>query len=117
MEKSCASLSFSNYEQLMPQTLKPAVASALNQLLAPIQEEYQLTPAWKDVTEKAYPPPELKKKEKKVKNLGTRFPGGSKDVEAKPDGQIEGIGKDKVNVTTGAEEAIKNLDVKSNGTK
>ena len=99
----------------MPQNLKPAVTNALNEVLAPIQKEFESTPAWKEILEKAYPPPEAKKKEKKVKNLGTRFPGASKVVEAKPDGHVEGKGQDRANVTTGAEEAMKNLDVKTNG--
>ena len=100
----------------MPQYLKPAVTFALNELLAPVQEEFQSTPAWKEIAEKAYPPPEVKKKEKKVKNLGTRFPGGSKNIEAKPDGHVEGIGKDQVNVTTGVGKAMEDLNVKNIGT-
>ena len=48
------------------------MATALNQLLAPIQEAYQASTEWQDVTLKAYPPPE--KKVKKVKNKGTQHP-------------------------------------------
>ena len=100
----------------MPQTLKPAVTNALNELLAPIQQEFESTPAWKEISEKAYPPPETKKKPKKPKNLGTKFPGASKDIEVKPDGHVEGKGQDQTNITTGAEQALSNLDVRSNGT-
>ena len=99
----------------MPQNLKPAVADALNELLAPVQKEFASTPDWKEVTEKAYPPPEIKKKEKKPKNRGTRFPGSRETVEAKPDGHIEGNGKDDVNLDENAEKALKDLNMKADG--
>lgn len=62
---------------MTPQLLKPAVAGALNALLAPIQAAFQADKAWQEIADKAYPPPP--KKEKKVKNKGTRYPGGSKE--------------------------------------
>ncbi|AEO64585.1 uncharacterized protein THITE_63335 [Thermothielavioides terrestris NRRL 8126] len=62
---------------LTPQLLKPAVARDLNALLAPIQEAFQANKEWQEIAEKAYPPPP--KKEKKVKNKGTRYPGASKE--------------------------------------
>ncbi|KAF7548781.1 hypothetical protein G7Z17_g6823 [Cylindrodendrum hubeiense] len=65
---------------LSPQILKPAVAKALNELMAPIQEAYQASAEWQEITLKAYPPPP--KKEKKVKDRGSRFPG-AKPEEAK----------------------------------
>jgi tyrosyl-tRNA synthetase len=49
------------------------VATALNKLLAPIQEAYQASKEWQEVTLKAFPP--APKKEKKIKNKGTRHPG------------------------------------------
>ncbi|KND88428.1 Tyrosine--tRNA ligase, cytoplasmic [Tolypocladium ophioglossoides CBS 100239] len=58
---------------LTPQLLKPAVAKSLAQLLAPIQEAFQASKEWQDITSKAYPPPP--KKEKKVKDKGSRHPG------------------------------------------
>ncbi|RGP60711.1 tyrosyl-trna synthetase [Fusarium longipes] len=58
---------------LTPQTLKAAVTEGLLALMNPIQADYQASKEWQEVTVKAYPPPV--KKEKKVKNLGTRFPG------------------------------------------
>jgi len=60
---------------LNPQLLKPAVAQALNELLKPIQEAYQQNKEWQEVALKAYPEPVAPKKEKKVKNKGTRHPG------------------------------------------
>lgn len=96
--------------------LKPAVTNAIIKLLQPIQEEYLRTQEWIDIDKKAYPPPEVKKKEKKVKDRGSRFPGAAKVVEAKPDGHVEGKTKDQVNLATGAEEAMKNLDVTTNAT-
>jgi len=56
-----------------PQILKLAVATALNMLLAPIQEAYHASPEWQEAALKAYPPPA--KKEKKVKQKGTQHPG------------------------------------------
>lgn len=101
---------------LMPQMLKPAVTTALIELLKPIQEDYSQSKEWQDIEKKAYPPPEVKKKEKKLKNLGTRFPGATKDVEAKPDGHVEGKTekvKAQVDLAGGAEEAIKKLGIDS----
>jgi tyrosyl-tRNA synthetase len=66
---------------LTPQLIKPAIARDLNALLAPIQEAFQASKEWQEIAEKAYPPPP--KKEKKVKNKGTRYPGGAADGEAK----------------------------------
>ena len=63
--------------QLTPQLLKPAVAKELSALLAPIQEAFQASKEWQEIAEKAYPPPP--KKEKKVKNKGTRYPGGANE--------------------------------------
>lgn len=99
--------------QLTPQLLKPAVTTALLDLLAPIQSDFQSSPAWREIERKAYPPPEVKKKEKKVKDRGSRFPGskapptqGEEGVETRPDGHVEGEGKDKVDLGTGAEAAM-----------
>ncbi|QUC18069.1 uncharacterized protein UV8b_02310 [Ustilaginoidea virens] len=63
-------------DTLTPQLLKPAVAKALNELLAPIRTAYQASEDWQDVALKAYPPPA--KKEKKVRDKGSRHPGGAK---------------------------------------
>ncbi|KAJ3491730.1 hypothetical protein NLG97_g5547 [Lecanicillium saksenae] len=68
-------------DKLIPQDLKPAVAQALVDLTAPIRAAFENSQEWKDITLKAYPPPE--KKVKKVKDKGTRHP-----VRPKPaDGQ------------------------------
>lgn len=66
-------LGFANTFKLTPQTLKAAVTEGILALMNPIQADYQASKEWQEVTLKAYPPPV--KKEKKVKNLGTRFPG------------------------------------------
>ncbi|GAB0137852.1 hypothetical protein EsDP_00006105 [Epichloe bromicola] len=63
-------------DKLTPQLLKPAVAKTLNELLAPIHTAYQASKDWQEVALKAYPPPP--KKEKKVKDKGSRYPGGGK---------------------------------------
>jgi tyrosyl-tRNA synthetase len=49
------------------------VAKALIELMAPIQMAYQASSEWKEVTLKAYPPVQ-KKKEKKAKDKGSRYP-------------------------------------------
>lgn len=61
---------------LTPQLLKAATTKALTELMAPIQEAYQASEEWKDITLKAYPPPPPKVK--KVKDRGTGYPGGKK---------------------------------------
>lgn len=95
---------------LSPQDLKPAVTAALNELLEPVQAEFQATPAWQEIEQKAYPPPPSeKKKEKKKKDKGTFHPGAKK-VEAKPDGHVEGKDKAEVDVgTQSGEKTIENL--------
>lgn len=102
--------------------------NALIELLAPIQEEYQKSQEWQSIQLKAYPPAEVKKKDKKVKNLGSRFPGANREAVAQPDGQIEGKAADSVslamdgkaaeavNLAHGAQEAMANLDLAAKGT-
>jgi len=58
---------------LTPQLLKPAVSTAVISLMAPVQAAYQASSEWQEITLKAYPPPE--KKQKKIKDRGTRYPG------------------------------------------
>ncbi|KAI1917773.1 Tyrosine--tRNA ligase cytoplasmic [Ophidiomyces ophidiicola] len=68
---------------LTPQMLKPAVAAALISLMAPIQAAYEASPEWQEITLKAYPPPVVQKKQKKVKDKGSRYPGAARaDIEA-----------------------------------
>jgi tyrosyl-tRNA synthetase len=57
--------------------LKPAVAAALNKVLAPIQEAYFASSEWQEIALKAYPPEPVKGK--KVKNRGTKYPGAKKE--------------------------------------
>ncbi|MCJ1248767.1 hypothetical protein MMC30_005986 [Trapelia coarctata] len=102
-------------DRLTPQLLKSGVSGALLELLEPIQAEFQASSEWQEIEKKAYPPPEVKKKEKKAKDKGSKHPG-AKAIEAKPDGHVEGAGKDEVNLASGAEAAMQNLAVKSNGT-
>lgn len=63
--------------------LKPAVSTALVDLMAPIQAAYQASPEWQEITLKAYPPPEVQKKQKKVKDKGSRHPGAIKEQQQK----------------------------------
>ncbi|KYK60541.1 tyrosyl-tRNA synthetase, class Ib [Drechmeria coniospora] len=66
-------------DKLTPQILKPAVAAALIKLLAPIHAAFEASKEWQDINLKAYPPPP--KKEKKVKNKGTRHPGAQNQTQ------------------------------------
>jgi tyrosyl-tRNA synthetase len=65
---------------LTPQLLKQAVTKGLNDVLAPIRAKFEADKEWQECARKAYPPPEIKKKEKKVKNKGTGHPGASKQA-------------------------------------
>ncbi|CAD6589188.1 MAG: hypothetical protein ASARMPRED_003956 [Alectoria sarmentosa] len=75
-------------DTLTPQLLKSGVTDALNALLEPIQAEFKASKEWQEVEQKAYPPPELKKKPKKEKKLGDRFPGIIRD-QVKPDDKVQ----------------------------
>lgn len=66
--------------------LKPAVAKALSDLIAPIQADFQASQEWQATALAAYPPPA--KKDKKVRDKGTRFPG-RRGEEATMDGDAE----------------------------
>ncbi|OAP56335.1 tyrosine-tRNA ligase [Fonsecaea erecta] len=97
-------------DKLTPQLLKAGASAALVELLAPIQAEFQASPEWQEIEKKAYPPPEPVKKKKQPKDRGSRFPGAA-NVTAKPDGSIEGEGKERVEVGKTAEQAMSNLDI------
>ncbi|KAI1077578.1 tyrosyl-tRNA synthetase [Whalleya microplaca] len=71
---------------LTPQLLKPAVAKALNSLLGPIQAAYQDSKEWQETASKAYPPPP--KKEKKVKDKGSRHPGQKSEEAVKSSDKV-----------------------------
>lgn len=94
--------------------LKAGTTTALLALLEQIQADYQGSKEWQEIQQKAYPSSEVKKKEKKVKDKGSKYPGpAAKTVEAQLDGHVEGINKDKVNLSSGAEAAMENIDIKS----
>ena len=103
---------------LQPQCLKPAMTEALLELLTPIRKSFEESKEWQEVEQRAYPPPPAPEKKKKVKNLGSRFPGAkgqqqaNGSVEAKPDGSVEGPGAEEVSVGKSAE-AMKRLSVGS----
>lgn len=48
--------------------------------MAPISEAYQKSPEWQEITLKAYPPPVVQKKQKKIKDKGSHYPGGNKKI-------------------------------------
>ncbi|KAG0674554.1 Tyrosine--tRNA ligase cytoplasmic [Pichia californica] len=83
-------------EELNPVDLKSGVADAINVLLTPIIEEYKTNKEFQDAESKGYPPPEVeKKKVKKVKNRGTRFPGSEKTPD--PEVVAEKLEETKIN--------------------
>lgn len=49
--------------------------------MAPISESYRNSREWQEITLKAYPPPVVQKKQKKVKDKGSRYPGVNKEIE------------------------------------
>lgn len=75
-------------EELSPPDLKQGIAKEISKLLAPIIEEYEATPEWQEAGAKGYPDPvKGKKKAKKVKNRGTKYPGdkeAAKPIDATP---------------------------------
>ncbi|KAJ9642616.1 tyrosine-tRNA ligase [Exophiala oligosperma] len=97
-------------DKLTPQLLKAGVTAALNELLAPIQADYEASAEWQEIEKKAYPPPEPVKKKKQPKNKGTRYPGAG-NVQANPDGTVAGEGKEQVEVGKTAEDAMSKLEI------
>ena len=74
-----------DYEKdvLTPQLLKRAVTRDLVAIMEPIQAKFQASKEWQETTRKAYPVEELAKKVTKVKDRGTRFPGGNIPIQTK----------------------------------
>lgn len=69
-------------EKLSPVDLKTGVAAAIDGLLKPIRDEFVNNEEFQKIEKLAYPPPvAAPKKEKKVKNKGSRYPGGAKPAE------------------------------------
>ncbi|SCU79416.1 LAFA_0B02982g1_1 [Lachancea sp. 'fantastica'] len=64
-------------EKLAPPDLKTGVSDIINQLLAPIREDYAKDPEFQEAEAKGYPAPvqEKVKKAKKPKDKGSRYPG------------------------------------------
>ncbi|KAJ5744973.1 hypothetical protein N7533_009843 [Penicillium manginii] len=65
---------------LTPQILKAGVTAALTELMGPIQAAFEADKEWQEINLRAYPPPE--KKQKKIKDRGSRHPGAKKPEEA-----------------------------------
>lgn len=92
-------------------------------MLAPIQADFEKSSEWQDLTLKAYPPVEVKKKDKKVKDKGSRHPGAAvtvakvephnrEGVQVRPDGSVEGPSKGEVSLgSRGVESAMEALGV------
>lgn len=91
------------------------MTTALNELLAPIQDAYASSAEWQELNEQAYPSVEVKKV-KKVKNKGSRHPGSTPgnatpQVEAQADGSVEGQDKAQVDLASTGTEALQGLNL------
>lgn len=92
--------------------LKPAkVTDALIVLLESVQRDFQASPEWQEVEKKAYPPAEPEKKKKQKKDKGSRYPGAAKEVEAQPDGSVEGKTQAEVSLDKDAAAALEKLEL------
>ena len=83
-EKYGGPLSYDSIEQLKadfvdgklaPPDLKLGVADKINELLAPIRAEFESSEEFQVAQKNGYPVENQNKKEKKVKKIGTRYPG------------------------------------------
>lgn len=87
-EKFGGPITYKSYERLekdfkelnlSPPDLKTGVIDAINELLAPIREEYNNNLEFREAAEKGYPVVEqTRKKVKKPKDKGSLYPGGGK---------------------------------------
>ncbi|KAL3231353.1 Tyrosine--tRNA ligase, cytoplasmic [Nakaseomyces bracarensis] len=69
-------------EKLSPVDLKSGVTDAINELLAPIRAEFESNKEYQEAEAKGYPAPvQEKKKAKKPKNKGSKYPGAAKAEE------------------------------------
>lgn len=79
-------------EELSPVDLKSGVADAINVLLAPIIEEYKNNKDFQDSETEGYPAPVAeKKKVKKVKDRGSRYPGAKEESPAPASAPVEAV--------------------------
>lgn len=78
-------------QKLSPVDLKAGVADRINELLAPIREYYEQDAEFQDASTKGYvvEAPKKEKKEKKVKNKGSRYPGAPKPEVAEATEKLE----------------------------
>lgn len=83
---------------LKPVDLKAGVTDRINELLAPIRAAFDADPEFQLASEKGYPTeaPKEKKKEKKVKNKGTGYPGAQKQSSQEPAEVAEALEKTSI---------------------
>lgn len=73
-------------EKLSPVDLKSGVAAKINELLAPIREDFSKNPDFQTAEQNGYPVAKKEeKKVKKVKNKGSRYPGAGKSESPAPE--------------------------------
>lgn len=84
-------------EKLSPVDLKTGVAAAIDGLLKPIRDEFLNDEEFQKIEKLAYPPPvAAPKKEKKVKNKGSRYPGGAKSETPEPEAVAQKLEETKL---------------------
>ncbi|SCV03488.1 LAMI_0H08548g1_1 [Lachancea mirantina] len=80
-------------EKLAPPDLKIGVSDIINELLAPVREEFSKNPEFQEAQAKGYPvvTEVQKKKQKKPKNKGNRYPGAQAATDAKVDAVVQKV--------------------------
>lgn len=83
---------------MSPPDLKIGVADRINELLAPIREEFEKNEEFQLAQKNGYPveQPKQEKKVKKPKNKGTKYPGGGNqtgNVDAKSEADVAATAK------------------------
>jgi tyrosyl-tRNA synthetase len=106
-----------------PQLLKSALTVHLNELLEPIRAEFDASPEWQAVNEKAYPQEKKAEKPKKIKKQGDPAKAAAafaaaqarkaqqSGAVAQPDGHVEGKDAEKVTLGSSTEDTLKKLHI------
>ncbi|CAK9441015.1 uncharacterized protein LODBEIA_P48840 [Lodderomyces beijingensis] len=95
--------------KLAPPDLKSGVADKINELLAPIREEFAQNELFQQAQANGYPAeaPKQEKKAKKPKNKGSKYPGGAKDAKDGKDAKLEA---DAAATAASVEDVVKAVD-------
>jgi tyrosyl-tRNA synthetase len=84
-------------EELSPVDLKSGVADAINEMLAPIIAAFKVSSEFQEAQAKGYPAPVAeKKKAKKAKDRGSKYPGAKETSPAPADAVAEKLEETKI---------------------